>query len=125
MPHAQLLLLFTTSAQTHIFPEIRVDAIRFLDIFLEIIPDIITEGWAQGSTGHGRRVLEGYLGVLSAGTAYAESGGTLRFSRRFGSNKNHCRSYRCAGYLDRERHSVTCCAYAQFSWYPLVLIRCT
>ncbi|KAI0348476.1 hypothetical protein BDW22DRAFT_1424636 [Trametopsis cervina] len=74
IPHAQLLLLFTTSAQTHIFPEIRIDAIRWLDLLLEVIPDVVVEGWAQGSNGHGRRVLEGYLGVLNAGTAYNESG---------------------------------------------------
>ncbi|KAI0652243.1 hypothetical protein C8Q79DRAFT_898200 [Trametes meyenii] len=75
IPHSPVLLLFTTSAQTHIFPEIRIDAVRFLDIFLEYIPDVVTEGWAQhGSDGHGRRVLEGYLGILNAGTAFGEGG---------------------------------------------------
>lgn len=74
-PHSPILLLFTTSALTHIFPEIRIDAIRFLDVFLECIPDIVTEGWAQNNTSHGRRVLDGYLGVLSAGTAYGHDGG--------------------------------------------------
>lgn len=69
-----MLLLFTTSAQTHIFPEIRIDAIRFLDLFLELIPDVVTEDWLQPSS-HGRRVLEGYLGILNAGTTYGEGGG--------------------------------------------------
>ncbi|KAI0673507.1 hypothetical protein C8Q78DRAFT_968534 [Trametes maxima] len=77
IPHSPVLLLFTTSAQTHIFPEIRIDAVRFLDIFLEYIPDVVTEGWTQhGSDGHGRRVLEGYLGILNAGTAFGEGGDT-------------------------------------------------
>ncbi|TFY52738.1 hypothetical protein EVJ58_g9842, partial [Rhodofomes roseus] len=76
VPHSPVLLLFTTSAQTHIFPEIRIDAIRFLDLFLEHIPDIVTEGWAQSSGSHGRRVLEGYLGVLNAGTIFGEGGDT-------------------------------------------------
>ncbi|CCM05152.1 uncharacterized protein FIBRA_07361 [Fibroporia radiculosa] len=75
-PHAPVLLLFTTSAQTHIFPEIRIDAIRFLDMFLETIPDVVTEGWAQRSAGHGSRVLEGYLGILNAGTAFGEGADT-------------------------------------------------
>ena len=71
-----MLLLFTTSAQTHIFPEIRIDAVRFLDIFLEYIPDVVTEGWTlSGSGSHGRRVLEGYLGILNAGTTFGEGGG--------------------------------------------------
>ncbi|PSS37555.1 hypothetical protein PHLCEN_2v571 [Hermanssonia centrifuga] len=75
-PHAPVLLLFTTSALTHIFPEIRIDAIRFIDLFLEFIPDLVVEGWSQASGGHGKRVLEGYLGILSAGTAYGEDGDT-------------------------------------------------
>ncbi|KAI0094749.1 hypothetical protein BDY19DRAFT_1038840 [Irpex rosettiformis] len=74
IPHAHLLLLFTTSAQTHIFPEIRIDAIRFLDLCLEVIPEVVIEGWEVGFNGHGRRVMEGYLGILNAGTAYNEPG---------------------------------------------------
>ncbi|KAI0830683.1 hypothetical protein BC628DRAFT_1313137 [Trametes gibbosa] len=77
VPHSPVLLLFTTSAQTHIFPEIRIDAIRFLDIFLDHIPDVVTEGWArQGGGSHGRRVLEGYLGILNAGTSFGDGGDT-------------------------------------------------
>lgn len=76
LPHTSILLLFTTSAQTHIFPEIRIDAIRFVDLFLEFFPDVVVEGWMDGHAGHGPRILEGYLGVLSAGTAYGEAGDT-------------------------------------------------
>ncbi|KAJ3920675.1 hypothetical protein F5877DRAFT_37627 [Lentinula edodes] len=68
VPHAPLILLFTTSAQTHIFPEIRIDAIRFLNIFLEYFPEVIVRGWDTANNSSGSRVLEGYLGVLSAGT---------------------------------------------------------
>jgi pre-rRNA-processing protein IPI1 len=70
LPHAPLLLLFTTSAQTHIFPEIRIDAIRFLNILLECIPSAVTSGWAEGSDTHGSRVLSGYIGILNGGTKY-------------------------------------------------------
>ncbi|KAH9898031.1 hypothetical protein C8Q73DRAFT_640798 [Cubamyces lactineus] len=77
IPHSSVLLLFATSAQTHIFPEIRIDAVRFLDVFLEYIPDVVTEGWTlSGSGSHGRRVLEGYLGILNAGTTFGEGGDT-------------------------------------------------
>lgn len=75
IPHAPVLLLFTTSAQTHIFPEIRIDAVKFLDLFLEHIPQVVVEGWTQSGLGHGRRVLEGYLGILNAGTTFGEGGG--------------------------------------------------
>ncbi|KAM5530783.1 hypothetical protein V8D89_015524, partial [Ganoderma adspersum] len=76
-PHSPVLLLFTTSAQTHIFPEIRIDAVRLLDIYLEYIPEVVTEGWMHpGGGSHGRRVMEGYLGILNAGTTFGEVGDT-------------------------------------------------
>ncbi|KAG5654094.1 hypothetical protein H0H81_007508 [Sphagnurus paluster] len=78
MPHSPMLLLFTTSAQTHIFPEIRVDAIRFLDLFLEQIPQAVIAGWNEDNNGHGARILEGYLGILNAGTKFGETDGPLK-----------------------------------------------
>ncbi|KAF5390285.1 hypothetical protein D9757_002858 [Collybiopsis confluens] len=75
VPHTPLILLFTTSAQTHIFPEIRIDAVRFLNIFLEHFPSSIVQSWDSASDSHGSRVLEGYLGVLSAGTVTGDSEG--------------------------------------------------
>ncbi|KAJ7492529.1 hypothetical protein FB451DRAFT_1218647 [Mycena latifolia] len=78
VPHATALLLFTTSAQTHIFPEIRVDAIRFLNLLLEYIPEATVAGWNQNGTENGSRVLEGYLGILSAGTKFGETDGPMK-----------------------------------------------
>ncbi|RXW23471.1 hypothetical protein EST38_g2389 [Candolleomyces aberdarensis] len=73
VPHAQLLLLFTTSAQTHIFPDIRIDAVKFLDIFLDNIPQAVVSGIS--SKGHGSRVLDAYLGILNAGTKFGGNEG--------------------------------------------------
>ncbi|GLB36226.1 hypothetical protein LshimejAT787_0305140 [Lyophyllum shimeji] len=78
LPHSPLLLLFTASAQTHIFPEIRIDAIRFLDLFLECIPQAVVAGWSEDNNGHGARILEGYLGILNAGTKFGETDGPLK-----------------------------------------------
>ncbi|PPQ64424.1 hypothetical protein CVT26_002131 [Gymnopilus dilepis] len=78
VPHSSLLLLFTTSAQTHIFPEIRIDAVRSLDILLECIPETTVDGWCEKNSGHGSRILEGYLGILNAGTRYGEADGPLK-----------------------------------------------
>ncbi|TDL28320.1 hypothetical protein BD410DRAFT_780804 [Rickenella mellea] len=78
--HAPLLLLFTTSAQTHIFPEIRIDAVRFIDILIDVIPDQAVAGWSQAResrTCHGNRVLDGYLGLLNAGSRYGEEDVTV------------------------------------------------
>ncbi|KAJ3844883.1 hypothetical protein F5878DRAFT_21636 [Lentinula raphanica] len=75
VPHAPLILLFTASAQTHIFPKIRIDAVRFLNIFLEHFPEVIVSGWDTANNSLGSRVLEGYLGVLSAGTITGDAEG--------------------------------------------------
>ncbi|KAF4623469.1 hypothetical protein D9613_001877 [Agrocybe pediades] len=77
-PHSPALLLFTTSAQTHIFPEIRIDAVRFLDILLDCIPESVVSGWCELADAHGSRVLSGYLGILNAGTKYGETEGPLK-----------------------------------------------
>lgn len=96
IPHVPMLILFTTSAQTHIFPEIRIDAVRFLDLFLELVPESVVDGWIQGNPGHGKRVLEGYLGILSAGTKYGdtEGRGLQRFSNpcNFSSHKGEVKA---------------------------------
>nr|GAT43229.1 predicted protein [Mycena chlorophos] len=76
-PHSTTLLLFTTSAQTHIFPEIRVDAVRLLNIYLEYIPAAIVAGWdRESATGH--QVLQGYLGILNAGTSFGDAEGPMK-----------------------------------------------
>ena len=76
-PHAPLLLLFTTSAQSHIFPEVRLDAVRCLDILLEVIPDVVTNGWADIPDSHGSRVLDGYMSLLNAGSRFNSSSGEV------------------------------------------------
>ena len=54
-----------------------MDAIRFLDVLLERIPDAVTSGWDGSENTHGSRVLSGYMGLLSAGTSYGDSEGTV------------------------------------------------
>lgn len=78
IPHVPLLLLFTASAQTHIFPEIRIDAVRFLDLLLDAVPESVVCGWNESGLGHGKRVLEGYLGILNAGTKFGGAEGPLK-----------------------------------------------
>ena len=75
-PHAPTLLLFTASAQSHIFPEIRIDAIRVLDLLLEFAPEQVVNGLispgAESKNGHGRKLLDGYLGLLNVGARFSE-----------------------------------------------------
>ena len=51
---------------------------RFLDIFLECIPEAVIAGWCENQIGHGSRVLNGYLGILNAGLKYGETDGDSR-----------------------------------------------
>lgn len=64
-------MLFTTSAQTHIFPEIRLDAVKILDILLDVLPGIVT---SFGVNGHGNRVLRGYLSLLQVSSLDDDEG---------------------------------------------------
>ena len=73
-------MLFIASALSHIFPEIRIDAIRLLDLFLEFIPEEVVDGLtvpngARGESGHGKKILDGYLGLLNIGTKFSENEG--------------------------------------------------
>ena len=46
------------------------------------MPDTIVSGWTEKKT-HGNRVLEGYLGILNAGTKFGETEGRFPpFSRK-------------------------------------------
>ncbi|EJC98686.1 uncharacterized protein FOMMEDRAFT_96218 [Fomitiporia mediterranea MF3/22] len=77
VPHAPTLLLFTASAQSHIFPEIRIDAISIIDLLLGVIPEQVVAGFWNDNTGrnqdyHGRKVLDGFLGLLNIGTRFNE-----------------------------------------------------
>ncbi|KIM34209.1 hypothetical protein M408DRAFT_60449 [Serendipita vermifera MAFF 305830] len=69
-PYAPTLLLFTTSAQSHIFPEIRVDAIHILNVLLDVVPAEVT---SKGTSGHGSRVLQGYCNLLVGGSSKNET----------------------------------------------------
>jgi pre-rRNA-processing protein IPI1 len=57
-----------------------VDATRFLDVYLEVVPESVVYGWNElgrsHQQAHGGRILEGYLGILNAGTKFGEDGDT-------------------------------------------------
>ncbi|KAG8928396.1 hypothetical protein FRC03_012359 [Tulasnella sp. 419] len=57
VPHVAFVLLHITSAMSHIFPEIRVDAVRFLDILLITVPEVFSASE--------QRVLAGYMTILN------------------------------------------------------------
>lgn len=116
MPHCTLLVLFTTSAQTHIFPEIRIDAIRILDILLGCVPESVTAGWNDRNERHGSRVLSGYLGILSAGTKYGDGDGG-EFSKK--SVQGSC----CLHRLQLLRQPASSCHLQYVSISPFWMLR--
>jgi pre-rRNA-processing protein IPI1 len=48
---------------------------RFLIIFLDFIPLPLVQGWNSSGSSIGKRILEGYLGNLSAGIKYGDGEG--------------------------------------------------
>lgn len=70
IPHASQLLLHTISALSHIFGEIRVDAIGFLDVIMEYVSgDVFLDMKTQ------QKVLGAYLSLLGL---RSKSGGTMQ-----------------------------------------------
>lgn len=62
-PHLPLLLLQTSSALSHIFPDIRLDAARLVNLFLEHIPTHVTSSWPSSNS----TILEGLRLTLGLG----------------------------------------------------------
>jgi pre-rRNA-processing protein IPI1 len=67
-------MLLATSAQSHIFPEIRVDSIKLIDVFLDVFPEVVT---SEGTNGHANRVMQGYMGLLVGNAPTSESSTSL------------------------------------------------
>ena len=77
--HVPSLLLYTTSAQTHIFLEICVDAVQLLDILLQVVPECVVR---RGPLDHGDRVLQGHLGLLNVSGRREDDQGLPLISHR-------------------------------------------
>ncbi|UZJ51108.1 hypothetical protein CBS101457_000428 [Exobasidium rhododendri] len=87
-PYSSTLLLYTTSALSHIYPDIRLDAVRILDLLYIALGPQVTIGWqhsmhkssdsSQPSSGeanqeHGERVLRCYLSLLGLSSSSTSS----------------------------------------------------
>lgn len=70
-PFAPALLLFTTSALSHIATTVRLDALLVLELLLETMPRATTEAWHGAldgaADGHGKRVLQAFFALLGVG----------------------------------------------------------
>lgn len=82
-PYHSILLFFTTSAMSHIYPEIRHDAVRVLNILLEVFPESIALPWGYTSTAGEMssaednlpaKILECYLALLHIRSGIASNG---------------------------------------------------
>ncbi|WFD04079.1 rRNA processing protein [Malassezia obtusa] len=83
-PYIGSILLFTTSAMSHIAMPVRLDALLILDLLLAKAGASVTVGWegaldaeAQAGDAHGQRVLQAFFAMLGvAGDAAAVRQGT-------------------------------------------------
>ncbi|KAJ1768840.1 rRNA processing protein [Coemansia sp. RSA 1813] len=60
VPFVQLLVVFTCSAMSHILEDIRADAVKFLDLLVEIAPESVTQ--------FSSRVLPNFYSLLETNT---------------------------------------------------------
>lgn len=57
-PFMPLLVIYTCSAMTHIFEDVRLDAVKLMDLWIQIAPDVIvTKFWS--------RVIGNYMSLLA------------------------------------------------------------
>ena len=68
-PFMETLIFFTVSALSNIFLEIRLDAIKVLDLLLQHFPEGVVQGWnvatySEGEESLGSRVMNGLLSFL-------------------------------------------------------------
>lgn len=99
-PHHSVLVFFTTSALSHIFPEIRLDGVRMLNLLLDNIAGGIVLNWSTEETAskevaHGQRLLEGYLALLHIRSGVATNG--LRTDMSSSVSRGNTMSHRSAG----------------------------
>ncbi|WAR53669.1 hypothetical protein PtB15_3B177 [Puccinia triticina] len=127
-PFCSIIIFFASSALSHIFADIRVDAIYIIDILLEVAPDCIVAGWPRdkrvdlqlnGSDTQstnlpqqpGLRLLQLYLSLLSIGSDSATPGLSSTSSNQLSGNsklavlKSLARFIRAATSLDNQQSS--------------------
>ncbi|KAI8976044.1 hypothetical protein BDB01DRAFT_728363, partial [Pilobolus umbonatus] len=115
-PFISLLVIYTCSAMTHILEDIRVDAVKLMDIWTHIAPDIIvTKFW--------NRVIGNYMSLLAVNstnmnakteTSFMNSNGaTTTASVKAAVNKSHLHIHKTMqywfmmNYLDSEHAKKT------------------
>ncbi|PLW10121.1 hypothetical protein PCANC_08866 [Puccinia coronata f. sp. avenae] len=103
-PFCSVIIFFAGSALSHIFADIRVDAIYIIDILLDVAPDCVVAGWpcdqradlqldngtSRQSTNlpqqPGPRLLQLYLSLLSIGSDSAAPGLSSTSSNQLSGN---------------------------------------
>ncbi|KAK9897214.1 hypothetical protein P389DRAFT_194842 [Cystobasidium minutum MCA 4210] len=82
-PHHSILLFFATSSMSHIYPDIRLDAVRALNIMLDIFPESIAlPWWGEGTSSKSKnseddlpnKVLECYLSLIHIRSGVTSNG---------------------------------------------------
>ncbi|KAF0348295.1 Pre-rRNA-processing protein IPI1 [Gigaspora margarita] len=61
-PFLPLLIIYTCSAMTHIYDDIRTDSIKFMELWLEIAPDVVVNEFWQ-------RIVPNYIRLLTMDTS--------------------------------------------------------
>lgn len=91
-PFMPLLIIYTCSAMTHIFEDVRLDAVKIMDLWIQIAPDVIVSKFWNRVAGNYMSLLTVDSNSINAGTQNSLTGGngvTTTASVKAAVNKSH------------------------------------
>ncbi|KAI8886564.1 hypothetical protein K501DRAFT_243995 [Backusella circina FSU 941] len=88
-PFMSLLVIYTCSAMTHIFEDVRLDAVKLMDLWIQITPDIVVSKFWNRITGNYMSLLSVDSQSISTSTSIPSSGNNTTASIKAAVNKSH------------------------------------
>lgn len=91
-PFMPLLIIYTCSAMTHIFEDVRLDAVKLMDLWIQIAPDVIVSKFWNRVTGNYMSLLtvdSNSINTTAQNPLTSGNGVTTTASVKAAVNKSH------------------------------------
>ncbi|CAO0792684.1 unnamed protein product [Mucor circinelloides] len=89
-PFMPLLIIYTCSAMTHIFEDVRLDAVKLMDLWIQIAPDVIVSKFWNRVTGNYMSLLTvDSNSINSSSNTTTSTGATTTASVKAAATKSH------------------------------------
>lgn len=106
-PFMPLLIIYTCSAMTHIFEDVRLDAVKLMDLWIDIAPNVIVSKFWNRVTGNYMSLLTVDSNSMSSSAQNTNSnsaGATTTASVKAAVTKSHLHIHKV-----RESYEITVC----------------